>query len=59
MLVDSLAADWDPKRYHDTYTEELRKRITAKGSGKKVAEEEDVGAQGRGARPDGRARAQR
>ena len=40
MLVDSLASDWDPERYHDTYTEELRKRITAKGSGKKVAEEE-------------------
>ncbi len=40
MLVDSLASDWDPARYHDTYTEELRKRITAKGSGKKVAEEE-------------------
>ena len=40
MLVDSLASDWDPARYHDTYTEELRKRITAKGSGKKVAEAE-------------------
>jgi DNA end-binding protein Ku len=40
MLVDSLASDWDPERYHDTYTDELRKRIKAKGSGKKVAEEE-------------------
>ena len=44
MLVDSLASEWDPKRYHDTYTEELRKRITARGSGKKVAEEEEASA---------------
>jgi DNA end-binding protein Ku len=40
LLVDSLASDWDPERYHDTYTEELRKRITAKGSGKKMPDEE-------------------
>jgi DNA end-binding protein Ku len=37
MLLDSLQADWDPERYHDTFTEELRDRIAAKGSGKKVA----------------------
>jgi DNA end-binding protein Ku len=40
LLVDSLASDWDPERYHDTYTEELRKRITAKGSGRKMPDEE-------------------
>jgi len=40
MLVDSLASDWDPERYHDTFTDELRKRIKAKDSGKKVVEEE-------------------
>ena len=40
QLIDALASDWKPKRYHDTYTEELRKRITARGTGKKVAEEE-------------------
>ena len=40
MLVDSLEADWDPERYHDTFTEELRERIVAKGSGKKIASEE-------------------
>ena len=36
QLLDSLDADWDPEQYHDTYTEELRKRIKAKDSGKKV-----------------------
>ena len=25
QLLDALAADWEPKRYHDTYTEELRR----------------------------------
>ena len=30
QLLDGLAADWQPQRYHDTYTEELRDRITAK-----------------------------
>ena len=40
MLVDSLQSDWDPKRYHDTFTEDLRERIAAKGSGKTVAADE-------------------
>ena len=40
MLVDSLEADWDPDRYHDTFTEELRDRIAAKGTGKKTETEE-------------------
>jgi DNA end-binding protein Ku len=40
MLVDSLEGDWDPERYHDTFTEELRERIAAKGSGKKIASDE-------------------
>ena len=39
QLLDSLDADWDPKQYHDTYTEELRKRIKAKDSGKKVVDD--------------------
>ena len=37
QLIESLASDWDPKRYHDTYTEELRSRIEAKGAGKEIA----------------------
>ncbi len=40
MLVDSLASDWRPEQYHDTYTEELRKRIKAKNAGKKIVEED-------------------
>lgn len=30
QLLDGLAAEWKPQRYHDTYTEELRGRITNK-----------------------------
>jgi DNA end-binding protein Ku len=40
QLVDALAADWNPEQYHDTYTEELRKRIKAKGRGKEIEEPE-------------------
>jgi DNA end-binding protein Ku len=42
QIVDSLAADWKPERYHDTYAEELRTRIKAKdkGKGKAVVEED-------------------
>jgi DNA end-binding protein Ku len=38
-LVDSLTSDWNPRRYHDTFTEELRERIEAKRAGKKVTTE--------------------
>ncbi len=37
-LIDGLGAEWDPARYHDTYTEELRARIKAKNAGKTIAE---------------------
>ena len=36
VLIDALTADWKPEQYHDTYAEELRKRIKAKGAGKKT-----------------------
>ena len=36
-LVDSLAADWDPKKYTDQYRENLMKIIKGKAKGKKVA----------------------
>ena len=39
QLLDGMTAEWDPKRYEDTFTEELRQRITAKDKGKKVVEE--------------------
>jgi DNA end-binding protein Ku len=38
QIVDSLAADWKPEQYHDTYAEELRARIEAKDKGKDVVE---------------------
>jgi DNA end-binding protein Ku len=40
QLLDSLASDWDPKQYKDTYVEELRDRIEAKDAGKEVVTEE-------------------
>jgi DNA end-binding protein Ku len=41
QLLDGLAADWKPQQYHDTYTEELRKRITSKDErGAKQVDEE-------------------
>jgi DNA end-binding protein Ku len=45
QLVDSLTTDWDPRRYHDTFTEELRERIEAKRAGKKLEIEPDEGAE--------------
>jgi DNA end-binding protein Ku len=38
-LVDSLATEWDPEQYRDTYTDELRKQIKAKDAGKEVTSE--------------------
>jgi DNA end-binding protein Ku len=40
QIIDSLAADWDPKRYHDTYTEELRDLIERKAKGEELVVEE-------------------
>jgi DNA end-binding protein Ku len=40
QLVEGLAGPWDPSNYHDTYTEEVRERITAKDDGKQVARDE-------------------
>ena len=37
QLVDSLAGEWDPRQYHDTYTEELRQRIKDKQAGKDLS----------------------
>ncbi len=38
MLVESLAADFDPEKYHDTYRDNLRQMIEAKVEGHKVVE---------------------
>jgi len=40
-LIDELADEWKPERYHDTYTEELRERIRAKESGEEIVEAEE------------------
>jgi DNA end-binding protein Ku len=39
QIVDSLASDWDPTRYHDDYEERLREIIRAKSKGKVVEPE--------------------
>jgi DNA end-binding protein Ku len=38
QLIEGLSSEWDPTRYHDTYTESLRKRIAAKNTGKEIVE---------------------
>jgi DNA end-binding protein Ku len=48
QLIEALSADWDPSGYHDTYAEELRRRIKAKDAGKKlVAEDEEPADEGK------------
>lgn len=45
QIIESLASDWDPSQYHDTYTADLRKLITAKDAGNEyITEDEPVGA---------------
>jgi DNA end-binding protein Ku len=36
QLIDTLAADWNPKRYHDTYREVLLQAIEQKAKGKAI-----------------------
>jgi DNA end-binding protein Ku len=48
QIVESLSSDWDPARYHDTYSEEMRDLIAAKAEGKDItveAEEEEPTAE--------------
>jgi DNA end-binding protein Ku len=40
QIVESLSTEWDPKRYHDTYTEELRKLLDKRAKGERVVVEE-------------------
>ena len=41
QLVDALAGTWNPKGYHDTYTDELHERIEAKEAGEELVEPEE------------------
>jgi DNA end-binding protein Ku len=47
QLVESLASNWDPARYHDTYVEELRKRIKARDRGKGIVEQDEQPTEGK------------
>ncbi len=47
QIIGSLTTDWDPKRYHDTYTEELKGLIEAKAKGKKVTVEAPAPTEGK------------
>jgi DNA end-binding protein Ku len=42
QLVESLAGDWDPRQYRDTYTDELRERIQAKEKGEEITAEPEA-----------------
>ena len=47
QIIESLSAKWDPKRYHDTYTEEMKDLIDAKAKGKKVTVEAEHETEGK------------
>ncbi len=36
QLIDSLAVEWEPERYHDTYRERVQELIESKREGRKV-----------------------
>ena len=38
QLIEALATDWDPEKYHDTFQENLKKLIETKLEGGKVVE---------------------
>jgi DNA end-binding protein Ku len=40
QIIEALGSSWDPKRYHDTYTDELRDLIERKAKGEDVVVEE-------------------
>ena len=40
QLIDAMAGAWDPKEYHDTYTEKVKKLIKDKEKGREVVTEE-------------------
>ena len=39
QIIESMASEWDPTRYHDTYTDELRELIEAKANGEEITAE--------------------
>ncbi len=41
QIIEALSSDWEPERYHDTFTEELRSMIDAKAKGEELVVEEE------------------
>ena len=39
-MIEALAAEWDPEKYHDEFQENLKKLIETKLEGGKIAEVE-------------------
>jgi DNA end-binding protein Ku len=42
QIIDALTAEWNPSKYHDTYTDELQDLIKAKAKGKDVTVEPEA-----------------
>jgi DNA end-binding protein Ku len=42
QLLEAMATDWKPSRYHDTFTEELRARIEARDHGDEIVTDDEV-----------------
>jgi DNA end-binding protein Ku len=42
QIIDALTAEWNPSKYHDTYTDELHDLIEAKAKGKDVTVEPEA-----------------
>jgi DNA end-binding protein Ku len=40
QIIDALASDWEPSRYHDTYTDQVKDLIQAKAKGKELVVED-------------------
>ena len=41
QLIDALSSPWKPEQYHDTFTEELKRLIEDKDSGKQVERDDE------------------
>ena len=48
QIITSLAGEWDPSQYHDSFTAELRAVIAEKAAGHELLEEPEGGTEERG-----------
>src|SRR5436305_2251947 len=46
QIIDSLTSEWDPKRYHDTYREQVLQLLKKKAEGKEIVVDEAEEEQG-------------